>query len=73
MASIDGHDEVFLTPEELSARYNKKISVRTLANWRWQGKGPEYQKTGGKVLYPLSSIIEYEKKNRVNGTDQYRR
>ena len=49
--------DAMLTPEEVSAVLG--VDVRTLANWRWKGKGPGYIKVGKLVRYPASAIIEY--------------
>lgn len=51
----------YLTPQELAARYKGSITVRTLANWRSTGHGPKFTKIGGRVLYPLDAVIEWEK------------
>ncbi len=64
-------DKKYLTVEEVAARYENNISVRTLNNWRTQGRGPEYIKLGGKVVYPLEKLILWEAKNTVNSTSQY--
>jgi hypothetical protein len=58
-------DEKFLTPQEVSTRY-KGVSEQTLAIWRHRGKGPRYTKAGGKVLYPLDGLEEWEK-SRTHG------
>lgn len=52
---------VYLTPQELAGRYKGQITVRTLANWRSTGNGPKFTKVGGRVLYPLEAIVEWEK------------
>jgi hypothetical protein len=54
----------FLTPKQLHDRYSGKIAMQTIANWRAQAKGPDYIKAGGKVLYPLHSIVEWENARR---------
>lgn len=61
----------YLTVEDVAARYEGVISVRTLNNWRTQGRGPVFVKLGGKVAYPLEKLIEWEAKNTVNSTSQY--
>jgi hypothetical protein len=53
-------DTQYLTPEELSARYRGEITTRTLANWRSRGEGPRFRKIGGKVLYTLADVLEWE-------------
>ncbi len=67
-----GTKKQFLTPAEVSERYEGNLSVRTLANWRSQGTGPAFSKIGGSVLYPLNKLIEWEEMNTVNSTSQYR-
>lgn len=44
---------------DLSDRWN--ISHRTLERWRWTGEGPPYIKLGGRVVYRLEDIEEYER------------
>ena len=36
------------------------ISARTLERWRSIGWGPRYIKIGGRVVYRLEDILEYE-------------
>lgn len=43
---------------ELAARW--RISHRTLERWRWIGEGPKFLKVGGRVVYRLADIEEYE-------------
>lgn len=56
---LDARNEKYLTPEELATRW--RYSINSLANQRSQGVGPGYVKMRGRVLYPLSKIVEYEK------------
>ena len=63
--------EHFLTPAELSERWRNRINVRTLANWRSQGNGPNFVKIGGAIAYRLSDVEEWEKRNTVSSTSQY--
>jgi hypothetical protein len=63
----------FLTTEEVSIRYGGRISVRTLQNWRNLGQGPAFTKAGGKVLYSVERLVEWEQRNTVNSTSQYQR
>jgi predicted site-specific integrase-resolvase len=44
---------------ELAARWN--ISHRTLECWRWTGEGPRFVKLGGRVVYRLEDVEEYER------------
>lgn len=43
---------------ELANRW--KLSPRTLERWRWLGQGPQYLKIGGRVIYRVVDIEEYE-------------
>lgn len=50
-----------IEPVELAQRW--KIHVKTLGNWRVQGRGPAYVKMGGrnsKVLYREADVLAYE-------------
>ena len=49
---------VFLSPEELAMRYS--LAQGTINNWRSKGIGPKSIKVGGKVLYPLEEVEQYE-------------
>ncbi len=51
-------DIKFLSQHELSARW--KLSGRTLERWRWLGTGPRYHKIGGRVVYRIADIEEWE-------------
>ena len=57
----------FITPEELSARWCGKITVRTLGNWRLSKcqRGPAWVRIGGVVLYPVKELEAYEVGNLV--------
>jgi hypothetical protein len=61
----------YITPAELVERYQGRITTRTLANWRSLGVSPPYTKIGGRILYRLADILEWEKKRTVTGTHQY--
>lgn len=56
-----------LNQTELSARWN--ISPRTLERWRWLGEGPRFLKLGGRVLYRLEDVEEFEAANVCSGAD----
>lgn len=57
---IDSENSLFLTALDLSKRWNGAISINTLSMWRSGRKGPKYIKIGGKVLYPLKSVKDWE-------------
>ena len=54
----------YLTPQQVAARYNNAITVRTLGNWRSTGQGPDYVKIGGKVMYPVDALIQWEESRK---------
>jgi len=37
-----------------------RLSPRTLERWRWERIGPSFLKIGGRVVYRLSDIEEFE-------------
>jgi hypothetical protein len=37
-----------------------RLSPRTLERWRWEGIGPHYLKIGGRVVYQLAEVEDYE-------------
>jgi len=51
--------EPFFTPKDLAKRWG--ISTKTLANWRWEGKGPDFFKLEGKPRYNKKRIERYER------------
>ena len=61
----------FLTPQQLSDRWEKRIGPRTLANWRCQGNGPPFVKIGGAIAYRLADVEAWEQRNTVFSTSQY--
>lgn len=52
-----------LTSKEAAKWLRQKVG--TLAMWRSQSKGPCYIKCGGKVLYLMSDLIAFARKNRI--------
>lgn len=59
----------YLTPHQLTLRWNGAVTTGTLANWRSQGKGPGFSKFGSRVRYPLSKVEAWEAKNLVGAND----
>jgi hypothetical protein len=55
-----------LTPQALIDRWQKSITLVTLATWRSRKNGPRYIKIGGRVLYPLDGVEEWETKRTMN-------
>jgi hypothetical protein len=51
----------YLTPQEVSERLAGRITVKTLANWRYQGKGPKYVRFGSRILYSTAEVETYER------------
>lgn len=69
--SANATEPIFLTPEEVSARYRGEISVKTLSNWRNKGEGPLFSKIGGKIFYQLDKLVAWEANRTVQSTSQY--
>lgn len=55
----------FLTAEEVSERYRGAITVGTLRNWRAMRIGPGFIKIGKAVLYPISELDAWDRRNTV--------
>ncbi len=51
-------DAICINQIELAERW--RISPRTLERWRWTGEGPKFLKVGGRVVYRLADIDQYE-------------
>jgi predicted heme/steroid binding protein len=61
----------FFTPKELVERWEGRISVRTMANWRSQSNGPRYVKIGGRIMYKIEDVVSWENSRTVGGTSEY--
>lgn len=55
--------EARLTVDDLVSRWRGQVKAATLATWRSRGFGPKYMKLGGRVLYTLTAVEEYEARN----------
>ncbi len=55
-------DKLF-TPRDLEREY--QLSVKTLADWRSQGKGPPYFKLGNAVRYRAEEIEKWIASSRI--------
>jgi hypothetical protein len=55
-----------LTQVQLADRW--QISARTLERWRWIGEGPRFLKLGGRVIYRLEDVEDYECKQLRDST-----
>lgn len=53
--SAIGGDRPLATPEDV-ARYLNNIPVKTLAQWRSKGTGPQYRKIGRHVRYDWADV-----------------
>ena len=51
-------EELILTPIELAQRW--RISTRTLDRWRASRTGPRWMRIGGRILYRMTDILDYE-------------
>jgi Helix-turn-helix domain len=57
-----------LSQHDLARRWS--ISPRTLERWRWLGKGPQFLKIGGRVIYRLTDIEAHEAEQMRSSTVQ---
>lgn len=62
--------ETYLDDEDVCRRWCGKITSRTLRRWRAAGEGPAWAVRGKRVVYPLSSLIDWEEKQIVYTKDQ---
>jgi hypothetical protein len=53
----------YLQQTELADRW--RLSPRTLERWRWLKTGPSYVKLGGRVVYAVSDVEAYERRQRA--------
>lgn len=54
----------WLSAEEVGARLG--VSTKTLANWRYLGHGPRFQKLSArKVVYPVAEVVAWEETRPV--------
>ena len=56
-------DPQYLRPAELVARWCNTVTLSTLDNWRSQQRGPRWFKAGGRVLYPINEVVQFEQRN----------
>jgi hypothetical protein len=56
----------FLTPKDVSVRWEGRVAVGTLRNWRWLKRGPPFVRLGRRVMYQVSDVIAWEKLNTVH-------
>ena len=59
----DPQPDDYLTPNDVAKKY--QISPKTQANWRSQGKGPEYFKLGNKVRYLRKNVEKWVAQSRI--------
>ena len=61
----EGSTDALLTPSQLVERYQHRITLRTLANWRTRGEGPRFVKVGARVFYTPDAIVEWENRRTI--------
>jgi hypothetical protein len=62
---------LFLTIGEVVHRYRGQITDGTLRNWRMKGIGPSYIKAGKAILYRVTDLESWERRNAVKCTGGY--
>jgi hypothetical protein len=58
LAGDRGMSERLMLPVEVARRW--RMHEKTLAQWRWKGKGPAYVKLGRRVFYRREEIERFE-------------
>jgi hypothetical protein len=66
IGSAEMDDCKYLTAEEVAERYRGAVSIGTLRNWRALRAGPNFVKIGKAILYPVSELNAWEKRNMVS-------
>ena len=64
-------ETIYLTPQQLSDRWNGTVKVKTLGNWRYLKRGPPYRRIGSSILYPLPAVEAFEASREFKSTDEY--
>ncbi|MEV6304992.1 DNA-binding protein [Actinoplanes sp. NPDC051861] len=57
---------IHLSAPDLALRW--RVTVGHLANERSAGRGPAYLKLGGRVVYRLADVEDYEERSRIAGS-----
>jgi hypothetical protein len=55
-----------LTRESLATRW--KLKIKTLDQWRWSGRGPQYVKIGREIFYRLPTVEQFEESKEQKST-----
>ncbi|MDZ7673744.1 MAG: helix-turn-helix domain-containing protein [Acidimicrobiales bacterium] len=66
MTEVDVEDRL-LWPEEVAEVLG--VPIGTLANWRYQGRGPAFVKVGRHVRYRRSDVLGWIERNVVPAGD----
>ena len=53
------HPEIFPTLTEKEAAARLGVTVRTVQEWRRQGRGPQFYKIGRAVRYAEADLLEF--------------
>jgi DNA-binding transcriptional MerR regulator len=61
----------FLTPPELAEELG--VSEKTLANWRVEGRGPDFERHGNRIRYYVEDVRAWRNKHRHSSTREYGR
>ena len=57
----------YLRPKEVEQIY--RMNAKTLANWRSQGRGPDYLRIGGRIFYQVHELKRFIRSCKVKTTD----
>jgi hypothetical protein len=65
-------EPIYLTPDELVARFKGRVTKKTLSNWRVTGEGPDFKRFGSRILYSLSSVEKYEGEREFSSSGEHK-
>lgn len=66
MSKNKKHIILLLSTKALSGRW--QVKAQTLQKWRSDNVGPKYIKIGGRVMYRIEDVIQYEQERYFHGT-----
>jgi len=63
--------DVVLTTKEVVSLLQGTLSEKTLANWRCQGRGPQFARRGNRIFYEQATVLEWMEAQRHSSTREY--
>jgi hypothetical protein len=59
-----------LMPPAAAGEYLGGIAKQSLAKWRCEGRGPEFVRVGGRIMYERSALDAWVDARRRNSTSE---